>query len=408
MVDSTQSADTVADDVAVLTLKKNEERRLMAGHLWVYSNEVDSAKTPLGNFAPGDQVAVHSSRGRAVAMASINPHSLICGRVYSYRRGEQLAAPLLSKRIAAALELRQSLYDAPCYRLVHSEGDWLPGLVVDRYGDYLVVQINTVGMEAVQDEIIEALVSLLKPAGIYLRNSSNIRTLEGLEVVEKCVHGDIPESIQLTENGLKFDISLHSGQKTGWFYDHRDNRMLLQKFSSGKRVLDAYSYLGGWGINALAGGADSVTAIDSSATAVEGGQANAALNGFGDRWHGVKGDVSDQLRQLRDAGEKFDIVVLDPPAFIQRAKDKRKGVEKYRSINALAVGLLNADGILVSGSCSHHLADAELQRAVLQAGRQGNYGVQILARGHQGPDHPVHAAIPETEYLKAIYARLLR
>ncbi len=408
MVDPIQSTEPAEDDVPVMVLKKSEERRLMAGHLWVYSNEVDTARTPLGQFKPGDQVAVHSSRGRAVAMASVNPHSLICGRVYSYRRGEKLAVPLLAKRIAAALALRESLFDEPCYRLVHSEGDWLPGLIIDRYGDYLVVQTNAVGMEALQDDIAEVLVDLLKPAGIYLRNTGATRKLEGLDEMEKCLYGDIPESTQLIENGLKFNISLKGGQKTGWFYDHRDNRQLLQKFCRGKRVLDAYCYLGAWGINALAGGAESVTAIDSSATAIEGARANAELNGFAGHWNGIKADVSDQLRALRDAGEKFDIVVLDPPAFIQRAKDKRKGIEKYRSINSMAVGLLNADGILVSGSCSHHLTDTELQRAVLQAGRQGNYGVQVMARGHQGQDHPVHAAIPETEYLKAIYARMLR
>lgn len=407
MADSNHNAETPADDIPVLMLKKSEERRLMAGHLWVYSNEVDSAKSPLSNFSAGDQVAVHSSRGRAVAMATVNPQSLICARVYSHRRGEKLATPLLVRRISSALALRESLFSAPFYRLVHGEGDWLPGLIIDRYDDILVMQTNTAGMEAIQDDIVEALVELLSPAGIYLRNSSATRSLEGLEAEEKCLHGEVPETTQLLENGLKFNIPLKSGQKTGWFYDHRDNRQLLQKFSQGKRVLDAYCYLGGWGINALAGGASAVTAIDSSAAAIEGAAANAALNGYADQWAGIKGDVADQLRALREAGEKFDIVVLDPPAFIQRAKDKRKGIEKYRSINALAVGLLSADGVLVSGSCSHHLSESELQRAVLQAGRHGNFGVQIMARGHQGSDHPVHAAIPETEYLKALYARLL-
>ena len=407
MADSHHNADTGSDNLPVLMLKKNEERRLMAGHLWVYSNEVDTAKSPFNSFNAGDQVAVHSSRGNAVAMATVNPQSLICARVYSHRRGEKLATPLLTRRISSALALRESLYDVPFYRLVHGEGDWLPGLIIDRYGDILVMQTNTAGMEAIQSDIVEALVALLSPSGIYLRNSSATRSLEGLESEEKCLHGTIPESAQLIENGLKFDIPLKSGQKTGWFYDHRDNRQLLQKFCQGKRVLDAYCYLGGWGINALAGGASSVMAIDSSAAAIEGAEANAKLNGFADKWTGVKADVTDHLRVLKDAGEKFDIVVLDPPAFIQRGKDKRKGIEKYRSINALAVSLLAADGVLVSGSCSHHLTESELQRAVLQAGRQGNYGVQIMARGHQGADHPVHAAIPETEYLKALFARLL-
>lgn len=401
-------APAVEQESQKMFLKKSEERRLLAGHLWVYSNEVDSVKSPLGGFTPGEQVPVHSSRGKPVGMVCVNPHSLICGRVYSYRNGERLGLPLLLRRIASALELRRRLFEAPYYRLIHGEGDWLPGLVVDRYGDYLVMQTNTLGMEQVKEEIAEALVQLLKPKGIFLRNTSATRSLEGLEPNEELLFGDVPETTEITENGLQYEVPLKTGQKTGWFYDHRDNRKLLRDFCDGKRVLDAYCYLGGWGINALAGGATEVVAIDSSATALDGAKKNATLNGYEDRWQGLKGDASDQLRRLRDAGEKFDIVVLDPPAFIQRAKDKRKGVEKYNSINALAAGLLQADGMLVSGSCSHHLTESELQRAVLHGGRKSGFGVQVLARGHQGRDHPVHAAIPETEYLKAVFARLLR
>ena len=406
--ENTHGGDASVDNLPVLHLKKNEERRLMAGHLWVYSNEVNTAKSPLNQFTPGDTAVVHSSRGKAVAMAMVNPRSLISARVYSYRRGEMLGAELLKRRIAAALSLREMLYDKPCYRLVHGEGDWLPGLIVDRFGDILVMQTNTAGMERVQQEITEALCELLNPGGIYLRNNGSVRQLEGLEDDEKCVFGDVPETTELIENELKFTIPLYSGQKTGWFYDHRENRQLLARLSPGKRVLDAYCYLGAWGLNALAGGARAVTAIDSSATAIEGAGKNATLNGFGDQWQGIKGDVTEQLKAMRRDGEKFDIVVLDPPAFIQRAKDKRKGLDKYRSVNAMAANLLEPGGLLVSGSCSHHLSLTDLQRTVLHAGRQANYGTQIIARGHQGPDHPVHAAIPESEYLKAIYARLIR
>jgi len=391
-----------------LVLKKGEERRLQAGHLWVYSNEVDTAKSPFAGFSPGEQVPVYSSRGKPVGMVCVNPRSLICARLYSYRTGEMLGTPLLRRRLASALELRQRMFSIPCYRLVHGEGDWLPGLVVDRYGDYLIVQTNTWGMDQLKDEIVEVLVELLQPKGVFLRNTSSTRSQEGLEPAEALLWGEVPDTTEIIENGLRYEIPLKTGQKTGWFYDHRDNRQQLQQFSAGKRVLDAYCYLGGWGINALAGGASEVVAIDSSAPALDGARQNAALNGFADRWSGIKGDVSDQLRLLRDAGEKFDVVVLDPPAFIQRAKDKRKGVEKYRSINSLAAAILQPDGMLVSGSCSHHLTDSELQRAVLQGGRKNGFTVQVVARGHQGRDHPVHAAIPETEYLKAVFARLLR
>ncbi len=404
---SVEQPVTTAKSTKSLYLKKSEERRLLAGHLWVYSNEVDTAKSPLKECQSGDQVQVHSSRGKPIAMACVNPQSLICARVYSFKPGEALTERLIERRIAAALALRNAVYDQPCYRLVHGEGDWLPGVIIDRYGDYLVMQINTAGMQAVEEMLVAVLVRLLKPSGIYLRNSSPFRALEGLPQEDSLAFGEIPDTTTLVENGLNYEIPLKTGQKTGWFYDHRDNRLALQGFCKGKRVLDAYSYLGGWGMNALAGGADQVVAVDSSAAAVEGGQRNAALNGFADRWTGVKGDVAEVLKGLRDNGEQFDVVVLDPPAFIQRAKDKRRGIEKYRSVNSQAAGLLSRGGMLVSGSCSHHLTDAELQRAVLHAGRSRGFGVQVVARGHQGRDHPVHAAIPETEYLKAVFTRML-
>lgn len=392
----------------MLVLKKNEERRLAAGHLWVYSNEVDKSKSPLKTFTAGEQVPVYSSRGKFIAMACVNSHSLICARVYSYRRSEFINQDLIKSRLATALALRDQCFDQPFYRLVHGEGDWLPGLVIDRYGEYLVLQTNTAGMDRELQVVVAALVELLSPAGIYLRNTSSSRELEGLESIAEKVHGDVPESTEIVENGIRYQIPLTSGQKTGWFYDHRDNRQTLQRFCSGKRVLDAYCYLGGWGMNALAAGASQVTAIDSSVAAIDGAQINARLNGFDDRWQGLRGDVSEQLRHLRQTSEKFDVVILDPPAFIKRAKDKKAGIEKYRSVNTLAMGLLNPGGMLVSGSCSYHLAESELQRVMLHSSQHAGRTLQILARGHQAIDHPVHAAIAETEYLKAVFARLIR
>lgn len=395
-------------DQRMLVLKKNEERRLAAGHLWVYSNEVDKSKSPLKTFAAGEQVPVYSNRGKFIAMACVNSHSLICARVYSYRRSELISVDLIKSRLATALALRDQCFDKPFYRLVHGEGDWIPGLVIDRYGDYLVVQTNTAGMDRELQAVVAALVELLSPVGIYLRNTSASRELEGLESVAETIHGEVPERVEILENDIRYQIPLTGGQKTGWFYDHRDNRRTLQRFCSGKRVLDAYSYLGGWGMNALAAGASHVTAIDSSAAAIEGAQINAALNGFDDRWHGVRGDVVDQLRHLHQTSERFDVVILDPPAFIKRAKDKKAGIEKYRSINTLAAALLNPGGILVSGSCSYHLTEDELQRVMLHGCQKSGRTLQILARGHQAVDHPVHAAIAETEYLKALFARLIK
>lgn len=390
-----------------LVLRKNEERRLEAGHLWVFSNEVDTARTPLTALAPGAQVPVWSSRGKFLCMAMVNPHSLICARVYSYQRAQPLDAQLLCERLQHALRLRDSQFPAPFYRLVNAEGDWLPGLVVDRYDRHLVVQIATAGMEALLDVIVEQLQQLLNPESIVLRNSVAVRELEQLPLYDKLAYGEATDTVQVIENDLRYQLSLQDGQKTGWFFDHRDSRHLLSTIARDCRVLDACCYLGAWGINALAGGASDVVAIDSSQVALDGAAANAALNGFGDHWSGVKGEVGAQLRALREAGERFDIIVLDPPAFIKRKKDKRGGVQKYRSINSLAVQLLRPGGLLVSCSCSHHLAAADLQNIVLQAGRDAHASVQLIARRGQGRDHPVHAAIPETDYLKAVFARFL-
>lgn len=403
------SEDSVVTALPKLYLKKNEERRLGAGHLWVYSNEVDGKKTPIKELEAGSSVALYSQRGQFCGNAYVNPQSLICARVFSFREGQALDKDLLIRRITAALELRDSLYDFPAYRLIHGEGDLLPGLVVDRYDSVLVVQISTAGMQAIEKDVIEALIECVKPSAVHVRSTSAIRELEGLQPREETVHGTVPEVVQIKENGLLFDVPILKGQKTGWFYDHRENRQLLQKYCQGKRVLDAFGYLGAWGINALAGGASDVVAIDSSQAACDGAAQNAKLNQFDAKYSVVKSDVAEYLAKLKDNdSEKFDVIVLDPPAFIQRAKDKRNGTEKYRKINSLATRLLAKNGLLVSASCSHHLTEPDLQRVMLQSARSAGCGLQVLARGHQGPDHPVHAAIPETEYLKAIFGRLVR
>ncbi len=390
-----------------LVLRKNEERRLEAGHLWVFSNEVDTTRTPLTALDAGAQVPLWSSRGKFLAMAAINPHSLICARVYSYERAQALDAELIGSRLNVALQLRQAQFSKPYYRLVNAEGDWLPGLVVDRFDDHLVVQIATAGMEALLETILAQLQQLLKPAAIVLRNSIAVRELEQLPLYDRVATGSVTDPVVVIENDLRYQLSLEQGQKTGWYYDHRDSRQLLSTLARDCRVLDACCYLGAWGMNALAGGAREVVAIDSSQAALDGAQTNAQLNGYSDRWSAEKGEIGATLRALRERGERFDIIVLDPPAFIKRKKDRRSGVQKYRSINSLAVQLLKPGGTLVSCSCSHHLPVADLRNLVLQAGRNANASVQLFAQRGQGRDHPIHAAIPETDYLKAVFARFL-
>jgi 23S rRNA (cytosine1962-C5)-methyltransferase len=388
-----------------LRLRKDEDRRLRAGHLWVFSNEVDVTHTPLTAFEPGEVVEVQDARGAPLGVGYVNPRSLIAARLVSRDRDDRLDAALLQRRLTRALALRERLFDRPFYRLVYGESDGLPGLVVDRFGDVLVAQITTAGMERVKDEIVAVLRDALQPAGILLRNDSSGRALEGLESYVAVAHGEVPEVVQLEENGVRFEAPM-AGQKTGWFYDHRMNRARLAAYVGGRRVLDVFSYVGGWGVQAAVAGAAEVVCVDASAEALEHAGRNAALNGVESAVSTRRGDAFDVLRILAAEGERFDVVVLDPPAFIKRKKDQKAGEEAYRRVNQLSMDVLRQDGILVAASCSYHLPREALQDAMLRAARRQGRSLQILEQGHQGPDHPVHPAIPETAYLKAFIGRV--
>ena len=286
-------------DFAPLYLKKNEDRRLRLGHLWVYSNEVDVQRSPLPGFSAGQQVQVIANDGKPLGMAYVNPHSLMCARLYSRQAGQALDRSLLVHRLNIALSLRERLFAQPCYRLVYGESDGLPGLVVDRFGEVLVVQIGTAGMEAVKEAIVEALDKVCKPAAILWRNDSSSRALEGLDSYVETALGELPERLSLEENGTRFEVPAQGGQKTGWFYDHRSNRQQVQQLAKGRRVLDVFSYMGGWGVQAAVAGAAAVTCIDSSATALDQLEHNAALNGVGDRVATIQGDAFEALKALR-------------------------------------------------------------------------------------------------------------
>jgi 23S rRNA (cytosine1962-C5)-methyltransferase len=388
-----------------LRLRKNEDRRLRAGHLWVFSNEIDVERTPLVTFHPGDEVEVQDARGAPLGVGYVNPRSLIAARLVSRDRDARLDRALLKRRLTRALSLREMLFDRPFYRLAYGESDGLPGLVVDRFGEYLVVQLTTAGMERAKDEVVAALRDTVSPAGILLRNDASGRALEGLDSYVETAFGEVPDTVPLEENGVRFEAPM-AGQKTGWFYDHRMNRARLMAYSKGRRVLDVFSYVGGWGVQAAAAGAAEVVCVDASAEALEHAARNAALNDAAERVHTRRGDAFDVLRMMAAEGEKFDVVVLDPPAFIKRRKDQKAGEEAYRRVNQLAMEVLRQDGILVSASCSYHLPREALQDAMLRAARNRGRSLQIVEQGHQGPDHPVHPAISETAYLKAFFGRV--
>lgn len=280
-----------------LRLKANAERRLRAGHLWVYSNEVDVAATPLNAFAAGDQAVLEMANGKPLGIVALSPNNLICGRLISRDTKHVLDKSLLVHRINIALSLRERLFDKPFYRLVYGDSDLLPGLVVDRFGDVLVVQLASAAMELRKDEVLAALLQVLKPAAVLWKNDSSARDAEGLERYVANAYGEVPEWVALEENGVKFEAPVLAGQKTGWFYDHRMNRARLAPYVRGKRVLDLFSYIGGWGIQAAAFGASEVMCVDASAFALDGVERNAALNGVAEKVACVEGDVFEALRE---------------------------------------------------------------------------------------------------------------
>lgn len=390
-----------------IQLNKGAEKRLKQGHLWVYSNEIDVKKVPLKEFEAGEQAQVMDHSGRVLGTAFISPGSLITGRMISRDAKQWMDQSLLTHRLNIALSLRQKVFAEPCYRLVFGDSDRLPGLVIDRFGNLCVIQISAAGMERMKPEIVAALDKVCRPKHILFKNDGKMRALEELDSYIEMAKGDDLEEAMLTENGVRFVVPVKSGQKTGWFYDHRMNRARLNDYVKGKRVLDLYSYVGGWGIQAAVFGADSVTCVDSSALALDYVQKNAVLNGVQDKVECIEGDVFEVCKRLKEAGESFDVVIADPPAFIPRRKDQKAGELAYQRLNQMAMRLLAKDGLLVSASCSMHLSKEALIKAVSLAGQTLEKQLQILEQGAQGPDHPIVPIIPETNYLKSLFVRVL-
>ncbi len=400
-------AERADSPVRVLRLKRGEERRLAAGHLWVFSNEVDSENTPLTAFAPGEAAELRTQRDAFVGYVLVNPHALICARVLSRQASEPIGRPLIERRLCSALALRTRLTREPCYRWAFGESDQLPGLVLDRYGELIVGQIATAGMEALKEEVVAAVRAVLNPQALFWKNDSAARELEHLPQLTEAAFGEVPERIEVREGALTFTAPLAGGQKTGWFYDQTANRARLARYlGPGARVLDVCAYAGAWAVTALAHGAASALCVDSSQAALDCARLNAARNGTSVEL--MHADAFEALQVLTGRGERFDAVILDPPAFIKRKKDAPKGQAAYRRLNQLALGLLADEGLLVSCSCSYHLAPQELVDAIQSAARRSGRFVQILESGGQSPDHPVHPAIPETRYLKAFFCRVTR
>ena len=386
-----------------LRLKPREDRRLRAGHPWVYSNEVDTAATPLTGLAPGAIVRLGSAEGRFMGYAGVSPHSLIAARILSRDVDHPPDRSLVVHRLKVALALRERLYEHGCYRLLFADGDGLPGLIADRFGDVVVLQAGTAAIEGMKGEVVDAVRKVLAPAGILWRNDAGARELEGLERYVEVAAGEVPDEVRVVEGGIEFTAPVRTGQKTGWFYDQRDNRARLARYRPAS-VLDVFSYTGAWGLSAACRGARA-TLADASSAALEIATRDAQRLGL--EVEMLQGQAFDVMKALAAENRTFEAVIVDPPAFIKRRKDHKAGLTAYQRANQLAMRLLERDGLLVSCSCSFHLSQDDLLIAIQRAARHLGRTVQVLETGGQAADHPSHPLIPETRYLKAVFCRVV-
>jgi 23S rRNA (cytosine1962-C5)-methyltransferase len=382
-------------------LLAGQDRRLRVGHPWVYSNELQMDQAAR-SLPAGETVCLLTADGRPLALAQFNPHSLIAARVVTRNKDATIDARFIERRLARALHLRERLYDRPFYRLVHAEADGLPGLIVDRYGDVLVCQLNSAGMARLEDAVLDALSSLLTPRAVVLRNDSPVRELEGLESEVRVARGGLEGRIELEENGVIFMADPLHGQKTGWYFDQQENQAFAARLGRGAQVLDLYSYGAGFSLAAAAAGAEQVLAIDRSELALELAKASAERSGLAEKLQVERKDAFTALEDLAAAKRRFGLVVADPPAFVRSKKELKPGLRGYRKLARAAATLVAEDGFLVIACCSHNVAaDAfadEVRRGIRDAARGG----RLLRQSGAGPDHPIHPALPESAYLKCL------
>jgi 23S rRNA (cytosine1962-C5)-methyltransferase len=383
-------------------LRAGEDRRVRAGHPWAFSNEIlmdaDAKAIPVGSLA-----TLRAPGGEALALVTFNPHSLIAARVLSTNPEAHVDALFIGRRLTQAAALRDRLVGVPYYRLIHAEADGLPGVIIDRFGDAFVVQVNTAGMDALTPILLEALEAEFSPTTIILKNDSPVRELEGLTrevVVAKGQAG----SIELIENDARFVADLSEGQKTGWFYDQRDNRRFMAGLAKDARVLDAYCYSGGFGVLAATRGATSVVCLDRSQPALNAAQKAAALNGVEQIVSFRKGEVFETLE--KEKPRSYEVVICDPPAFVKSRKDLKTGAQGYRKLVRLAAPLVTKGGFFFVASCSHLVDQPLFAEQVRRGLRDAERSGRILLSSGAALDHPVHPNLPETAYLKAMVLQL--
>jgi 23S rRNA (cytosine1962-C5)-methyltransferase len=393
------------DTKASLVLKNGMHKAVAQGHPWVYRTQIEIIT---GDPSPGDAVTVLDFRGRYLGAGLYNPHSMITVRILTQSH-ETISASLIESRIRAAIAFRRQFWrlDTDSYRLVFGEADRLPGLIVDLFAHTLVVQILSLGMEQFLDAICETLLAEIKPERLILQHEEAIRSKEGLPLYRKIFAGTDQDQETILENGLKLTMDLASGQKTGYFLDQKANHAYLRPFVQGKKVLDCFTYIGGFALNALAGGASDVTAVDVSDAAMDLTRANARQNGFSDRLTPVVSNAFDFLREQARAKARYDVIVLDPPAFAKSHSAQAGAVRGYKEINLSALKMLESGGVLATHSCSFHMPEALFLETVLSAARDVHRTVRILDIRRQDFDHPVLGGYPESHYLKSIWLQVI-
>ena len=388
----------------ILTLRNGREKAVLRHHPWIFSGAI---QTLSGQPAPGETIAIHDAEGHFLAQAAFSPESQIRARIWNWDAETPIDRAFFNLKLQNAIQLREKWIDrrhTNAYRLIHAESDGLPGLIVDRYGDVLVMQVLSAGVEAWREDILDLLEDLLSPQAIYERSDVAVRTLEGLPERTGLLRGTLPpQPMVIMENDLSYQVDLVTGQKTGFYLDQRDNRQMCREIVQGKSVLNCFAYTGGFTLSALAGGAESVLSIDSSAEALEAARQNVALNGLPeDRCEWIVGDAFHELRAQRDRAAQFDLVILDPPKFAPTAAQANKAARGYKDINLLGFKLLKPGGTLMTYSCSGGIDAGFFQKIVADAALDAGVDAKILYHLGQAPDHPTDLAFPEGTYLKGL------
>jgi len=391
--------------VLQVSLKRGRERRVRGFHPWVYRGDILSySRKP----KPGELCVVRDYKGSFLAKGYINPESYIAIRILTFRREENIDRSFFEKRVREALNYRKKVVsNSDAYRLIHSEADYLPGFIADKYGDFVVIQVTTLGMDMLKKELVEALISVVSPKGIYEKSNVPARELEGLEPFEGIIYGEVPERVIIEENSIKFYVQIVGGQKTGLFLDQRENKLLFARefVKEGDRVLDVFCHLGGFGIYAAkVGGASEVVMVDSSELAINLARENGRLNGVSDKLSFIKGDAFKVMKELQQRGELFDAIVIDPPAFAKSKVYLEQAKKGYKELFLRGLKMLKPGGSIVVCSCSHHVTPPILEGILQSAAFDTKVPLRVFYTTYQSKDHPFVLQIPESRYLKCIFA----